>query len=284
MRVGRGEVDLSHPQLTITIAIQPGTFNSFMQRGELTDAGLFNRFLIARPSWSINSDRMPNGEVPENIRAGWRLLIKDLAKIPDQGHHGWLLDFTDEARAAFDAMRLKFRKLQKPGELFAPFDGYGPKFDANISRIVGLLHCLYIAECGRSSMGYAEQLIEIATVERAECIADYFAQHAAATFTGAGMDEREQRAAIVLKCCREWIRSGSDSISRNGVGQLFIDARTLQMSLTGQRRILKNRNDLIDGCNLLVEHGWFREAENPTSIKRGPAGTWFELHPTAFSE
>ena len=56
------------------------------------------------------------------------------------------------------------------------------------------------------------------------------------------------------------------------------------MSLTGQRRILKNRNDLIDGCSLLVEHGWFREAENPTPIKRGPAGTWFELHPTAFSE
>jgi len=285
LRVGRGEVDLSHPQLSVAIALQPSAFESFAKRGDMVDAGLFNRFLIARPKWAGDLDRMPSGEVPRPVRERWAFLVRDLVRIPDRGHHGWLLDFTPEARSTFDAIRLRFRQMRRDGGLFAAFDAYAPKFDANVCRLVGLLHCAELAAHGESADGYDGKPIGVETVERAARIADYFAHHAAATFAAAGMDERERRAQIILKRCSEWSRtSGDERIYRQPSGRLFVDVRTLQRDAAGDRRILKNRADVIDGCGLLVELGWLRKADQRPKKGRGPTGSWYELHPTAFAD
>jgi len=284
LRAGRGEVNLDHPQLSVSVALQPDTFEKFLRNDDLADAGLFNRFLIARIDWNQDFDKLPSGEVKRAVRAKWDLMVRQLAKLPDQGANGWELGFTPIARQMLDELRTKFRQHQKADGFFARYPGYATKFDQNLIRIVGVLHmaeCAANDECERFDQWTA---IEPETVERAGLIADYFAAHAVGTLSAAGISEEERGAAIVRERINAWLadpKTAADKFTRKS-GRTFLDLRTLQRDATGDRRTMRTRGDLIKACEVLVERDWLREAKRPIP-GRGPAGTWYELHPIAFS-
>jgi hypothetical protein len=283
MRSGRGEVNLEHPQLSVAVALQPETFSTFLQHDGLSDAGLFNRFLLARTDWNQDFDGMPSGEVKQRVLARWNLLVREVAKIPDRGHNGWELGFTDRALQALNEQRKKFRAERKVGGYFERHQAYAEKFDGNLIRLVGLLHIAEMATNGECGEIETYSAIEPEAVERAGRIMDYFAAHAVGILSAAAITPEDRGAAIVRDRLQSWMADPKDAREKfeRKAGRVFVSLRNLQRYLSGERRFLRNRAELEAACEVLVENGWLRKAKRPVA-GRGPTGTWWELNPSAF--
>lgn len=284
IRAGRGEVNLEHPQLSVAVALQPQTFSKFLQHDGLSDAGLFNRFLLARTDWDQNFDSMPSGEVKQRAIAQWNLLVREVAKIPDRGHNGWHLGFTDRARQVLMAQRAKFRAERDPDGYFERLQEYAEKFDGNLIRVVGLLHIAEVATNGECGEIATYSAIETETVERAVRIMDYFAAHAVGILSAAAVTPEDRGAAIVRDRLQSWMANPKDAREKfeRKAGRVYVSLRNLQRYLSGGRRFLRDRAQVEAACEVLVENGWLRKAKRPVA-GRGPAGSWWELHPSAFS-
>lgn len=250
-RIGRGTLTVADARLSMIGGIQPGPLSELMlqARRGAADDGMIERFLIAWPdapgTWR-DVDRWPNNE---SKRRAWetfeRLDILTPASLNAQmdtagdGTPSGLpfLRFSDESREAFGEWRTELEAKLRGAEAEG-LEGALSKFRHHVPALALTMH---IVDGGKGPVTRAPTM-------RALALAEYFESHARRLHaSGRRVTLRAARAVLdKLKGAELPVPFTARDVYRN------------------QWSGLSDRATVVDALDLLVAHGWLREANIET--------------------
>jgi hypothetical protein len=257
-RVGRPPEFVKRPALTLGLAVQPEVLRGLTSRPGFRGRGLLGRFLYSLPENLLGSRKVDNDPVPDLVKSTYAMNVKRLlALVSDEPVTGESIE-PKILRMAPDAQR-KMREfaawiepqLAESGELGGMTDWAG-KLAGAVARIAGVLHCMECVSKGTGGRKPWEEKISDDIVERAVKIGRYLIPHAQAAFAEMGTDPTVEEAKHVLR----WIE-------RKGV-----DTFTKREAFEGTKGRFRRVTALEPALDLLVAHGYIREAESPE--RKGP--------------
>jgi hypothetical protein len=249
-RVGRPPEYVSHPALTIGLAVQPEVIRGLAQKPEFRGRGLLARFLYALPTSLLGRRDVNALSAPESAVLDYQDRVLALLSLPiEKDEHGEACPhmLTLEAGARGRLQRLEAwvePQLSEFGELGRMTD-WGGKIVGAVARIAGLLHMAALAGTGEP---WKESISE-ATVERAIAIGMYLIPHAKAAFAEMGADENVEKAKALLR----WIEhKGIELFTKRDVHQ-------------GTRGTFRRATDVDAPLAVLVERGFIRPREETST-------------------
>jgi replicative DNA helicase len=263
MRVGRLSRDSEHidkPALTMGLAVQPEILRDIAGMPGFRGLGLLARILFAVPENTvgrrkIGADPIPT-EVAADYHAGLHALVLTLAEWTDPA----VLVLTPEANDLILEIERQVEPRLAPGGAWAHIVDWGSKYTGAVVRIAGLIH---LAEHLRNGWGTP---VDVATVERAAQIGEYYAAHALGAFDDMGADLATRNARMILA----WIeRTGTSAFTKR---ELF---RALKSSA------IPTAADFDAPLGVLEAHGYLRQLDPPTPKRAGgrPPSPSFLVHP-----
>jgi hypothetical protein len=211
-RTLREPVFLRAPLLTLALAVQPSVIQALAKRPDLRGRGMWGRFLYSYPRSLIGSRTLETPPIDPLVRGAYERSVLTLAR--QQRQHEGVLSFTPEASRCFlEANRPVEAGMGPGGELDGMRDWAG-KWRGAVARLAGLLHLADHPEANVES-------IEVATVEKAIVLGQYFLAHAQHTFNvemaASEEDRQAQRAWEVIER-KGWERVTPAQLARYGKG------------------------------------------------------------------
>ena len=237
--------------------IQPAVLDAIAARRDFRGRGLLARFLYARPISRVGHRLIPAPAVDAETQADYAAEVQALAS----SLAGWsgdpaVLRLTPEASDAVTAIEAAVEPtLAGNGEL-ATLADWGGKFVGAVLRIAGNLHFgVHGAEAFRVP-------IDVATMNNAAEIGEYFKACAINTFAEMGIDEATADAVYLLDRVH---RLGCDEVSERDV---YMATRSRFRTVTDMRPALTR----------VVDHGWLIALPTASPPDKGrPASPRYEV-------
>lgn len=219
-RVGRPDVYLDSPALTMALAIQPEVIRGIADNSAFRGRGLLGRFLYAVPKSWIGRRKIATPPVSEVTRLAYAHAIKSLSLVePAEDGRPHEIRLSSEAVVSFKAFCESLEAELGSGSLESMQD-WGGKLAGATLRIAAVIHVAYHID-----EGGLDQDIDLNTIERAQRIASWAIPHAAAALEllNATHNETREDAAYILR----WLRNSR-------LNEPTFDRRDVQRH--GQRR------------------------------------------------
>ncbi len=242
-RVGRPPEYVSHPALTIGLAVQPEVLAGLVSKQGFRGRGLLGRFLYSLPlnllgRRKIGAQPLSDEISKEYYRNICKLLELPLDKDEERQIQSHVLRFSNDALEKFRKFEAWIEPRLAEFGLLGHMTDWAGKLAGAVARIAGLLH---LAEHSGEAAPWNTQ-ISLATVEKAICLGEYFIPHAQAAYAAMGADPAIEDAKRVL----EWIRKeGCPEFTK----------RNAYQSLKGY---FKQVAQLEPALAILCEHGYIR--------------------------
>ena len=261
-RIGRDNLIVDEPYLTIGLTVQPQVISNLSKRPELAGRGLTARFMYSVPADNVGHRDFTRRGVRANQAVIDRYeehvtdMLRRMASFLTPG----TLTLTDEAADLFAEFRQSIEDRRVPGGDLRPLAEWSVKLEASTLRLVGLLHLAH----GRPAHGDIDGDMVTAALE----VADYWIEHAFAVHDMWGTDEIMVQARMIL----DWLaKRGLDTFTGRDV-------------YTAHRRQFPKAEMIEEPVRLLVERGWVRPLE-PVEIVTGKRGKTlgFEVNPALFN-
>jgi replicative DNA helicase len=264
-RKGREPERIEQPALTIVVTIQPQVLLDIARRPALRGRGLLARVLYCLPPDMVGFRRIEVDTVPDDVRGECHRQVKALALSLAEWTDPAVLVLTPEARRLLSGYQEEIEpRLRASGGDLADLRDWASKLAGAVVRLAGLLHL-----AGHLTDGY-QRPVEAGTMERAIQLGRYFTEHARAAFRQMGMDPLIGDAHAVLG----WIkRNQAAEVSKR---DLFNGVRSTRFQKAA---------DLDECLAVLLDHGYLRLVEPPSTTKRGgrPSSPRYAVHPEALS-
>lgn len=184
-------VTVSHPALTIGLAVQPDVLHGLARDRIFRERGLLARFLFSVPVTELGRRTFDGPAVPQAVREGYCSAILWLCRHPPIEVP---LTLAPEAFETWRDFALEVECDRGPGGRFSGLLDWSGKLPGLVARLAGILHCVEGAAGGRISPQVPQpRMAEAVTLGR------YAAQHALAAFGMMGADASDTDAKTVLQ-------------------------------------------------------------------------------------
>lgn len=248
-RQTREGASIDKPALTVCVMAQPVVLRQFGGNAGLAGRGLPARFLFALPASMAGYRPVDTPPVPEQVTAGYRHRVHDLAATFAEWTDPAVVVLTDDARQVRRAAAEQVEAELRPGGSLHDMREWGNKLSGATLRLAGLLHVAHHpADAWR-------QPIDADRMADAVRLAEFFAAH-----------YRTAVAAITADTATETARRVLTIVTAKGM--TTFTRRELHRRC---HRQLPRAADVTAVLDVLTAHGWIRTTE---------AGG-YEVHPRA---
>lgn len=135
-RVGRGNITIQRPLLSIGLLTQPKRFKEFISNGDFDGNGFLNRFLFAFPNAPERyKDTAP--AIPEPVQAAYNDLIFRLLSLPESNK---AIEHDRESKLIFHDLHEYLQDSKQSGGIFEFLPQYAEKQLSNALKIAAILH------------------------------------------------------------------------------------------------------------------------------------------------
>jgi replicative DNA helicase len=262
-RQGRPPQYIPSPALTIGLMVQPRIIEAIAANPDFVGRGLLARFLYATPESKVGfrlSTAIPVSANTESQYSHWiKKLASDMAGWVDDPAVLMLDPYAEaQVRKIQDAVE---PTLAGEGELASPssLTEWGGKYVGAVVRIAGLLHLGQHGEAGHSYP------VELATIQAAERIGQYFKAAAINVFSHLGADSDTADAVYLLGRVQF-------------LGQDEVSERDLMVASSRPR--FPTKAAMLPALKRLVDHGYLLQLEPPKPTGGRPASPRYKTHPT----
>jgi len=261
-RVGRGTLVVRRPRLSIGLTVQPDVIAAVGKNKELVGRGLTARFMYVIPADTVGSRSKSRDSTYDDTTAELyaRHIIKIAEGLPEIGAEEAQLELSPASVRRFSAWQDQREALLGPFGQLRYMAEWIAKCDSTTTRLAGLLH---IAD------GTDSNVIDVATLERAIEVGDYWTEHAKAAFDIMGASDDIGHARYI----HAWLKTRA-----NGETITF-----REIHRNGAIRRVETPADLVPAIDILVEHGLLRQRFDGGligQIGRGKPSPEFDLHPS----
>ncbi|GAA1546815.1 hypothetical protein GCM10009827_078780 [Dactylosporangium maewongense] len=260
LRVDRRSRPAEHidsPALTLGLAVQPEVLRDIAQMPGFRGKGLLARILFSLPENTVGRRTPGARSVPTEVAHAYTRDLGDLVLGLAALREPAVIPLTAEADAAVLAIECDVEPKLCAIGAWGHIVDWGSKYTGAVVRIAGLLHL--------GDHLNTDKPIDAGTINRAEAIGRYFADHALLAFDDMGADPTVEDARYVLA----WIeRTATGRFTKR---ELF--------SAVARGRFPK-AGDLDPALNLLQAHGYIRAEPVPVRAGSGrpPSPAWL-AHP-----
>ena len=266
-RVGRPPEQVSHPALTVGLAVQPAVLAGLAGQKGFRGKGLLGRFAYSLPPNNLGRRVIEPPQLAEQVREDFKRSLRVLLALPlnvdEQGSAKteFLRLSTEAAKRVTEFQAWVEPQLADHAELGTMTDWAG-KLVGLVARIAGLLH---MAEHWNADAPWTVP-IACETVEAAVRIGEYLIPHARAAFALMGADPAVEDAKRVLAWIRrKGLRTFSKRDAFNGLRGRF-------------RKVL----DLDPVLSALVDRNYIRQIDaEPRSGPGQKPSPQYEVNPLA---
>jgi hypothetical protein len=275
LRVGRNEVRVPNPAMTLGLTVQPDVIRGFCECASMIARGYVARFLYSWPQTLVGRRNCRPVAMPVAVAEEYRRLVAQIWDITVPEIAGrWQPHVLQFNAAAHEAM-VEFSEWLEPQ--LPDLDhlaGWPEKLAGAVARIAGILH---VADRVADRAGGSwHEPIGRETVERAIRLGrDYYLPHALVTFQAM----ESNPVVAVAKRILTWLTSLSVNHVDNVNGPLCVSRRDVHRA---GGRAFPTADALDPVLDLLVKHYWIR----PTGEGRpgrGAASPTFEVNPAVRS-
>lgn len=262
-RVGRQNISLKNPRLTVLLMAQPSLTADFIGNDSFSGRGLCARFLYSFPESQVGKRAFRTEPIPEDVRRNYESLIRELADfVFDWDIDDPTLTLSDEALAELESYHTQVEPDRANMEDI--LQAWSGKAEGNIVRIAALL---YLAQ-HHGQPG----VIDGDTMKSAVKIGWYFTQSAEIAFQAFRETKAEQDARHILR-----------KLLSDGFKQYRKDLSLTKNELFTRLRCSRfpSVESLHQGLKELQERGYIAQEYVRTGGKGRPSPTIF-LNPEVF--
>lgn len=238
-RIGRKNVSLQRPRLTMCVAAQPVVMEGLMSDRQYVDTGMMSRFLfgIVLESISKVGKRTVTGApISYDVKAAYECKVTQL--LDYQPEEMQTLKLSTEAFKAYEGL-FNYIEPRIRDEFYFMQDWVG-KLPGQALRLAGILHCFAVPNPEQHE-------ISMEVMGAAVDLAVFFLKHAKAAYGVMGSDPKVSDAKYILK-------------KLDGVKQ--ITKRDLFNQCRGR---FKKMDELEPVIALLLDHNYLREMTPPST-------------------
>jgi hypothetical protein len=202
-RVGRGDVFLANPNITMALSTQPSVVRDMCANHVLDHRGMLSRFIFCMPESLVGfRDVYDNRRVDPQLARAWELtlhgigLMVDPSPVDESCKVMPTLVFEQQALAIFDNFRDKVEKSSGPNGDLSAIQAWVSKHSGRVMRIAALLHL--------ANGGTLAEEIKSICMENAIRIGDWCLEQALSVLLAEGpeaefMASQEQCEKIIRK-------------------------------------------------------------------------------------
>lgn len=246
LRIGREEVRVDRPALTIVSACQPVVLERLRRRpGELERRGVMGRFLFCVPRTRVGYRALTHDTISVAVMERYREEVRRLFAMRTEAPPRVL-------RLSFEPMASLFARGEvavRPGGSAAHMKSWVSRLSSHTARLAGLLHL---------AGGEESLIVSDETLHAAVRLADFYWLHALGVWAMAGGDEQTGRALQLFDYCARRVAEQRTPFT----------VRDLHRSASA---VFPTRADIAAPIALLVESGYLRLVTQPRSEKGGNA-------------
>ncbi len=241
VRVGRGDVDLKNPYLTVCLAVQPQVIADIMDNKDFRGRGLLARFLYSVPNTRVGERGYRTKAVDPAVRAKYEELCEELLKTDSDPEFPRVIKLSKEADELAEEFYQWIEK-QLTNEL-EEIEDWAGKLHGNTMRIAGVLHIVKHYKDGPVAHPVSGE-----TMASAIEIGKYYLEHSKAAFDIMGLSDPPdvQDAKYIIS------RLDTNNKNTNNTKN-EITKRDLWQLCKGH---FKEVEEMEPGLQCLVEHGY----------------------------
>lgn len=243
VRVGSGSIELNHPLLTISLAVQPQIIKDIMGNEDFRGRGLLARFLYSIPDTMVGSRVYNSKPVNQEVRKKYEELVNKLLNIEDFSEFfDRVITLSKEANKLSEEYNQWIEK-QLNGEL-EEIEDWAGKLHGNTMRIAGIFHIVKY-ECNAVNIPLEEN-----TMKAAIEVGKYYLEHSKQAFDIMGMSEPQE------------VKEAKYILSRIGINDR--NDKNDKIKSISKRELLRlcqkfhSVEEMEPGLKCLEEHGYIR--------------------------
>ena len=244
VRAGSASIELNHPLLTISLAVQPQIIRDIMENKDFRGRGLLARFLYSIPT-TIVGNRVYNSQpVNQDVRKKYEELVNRLLVIANfSDFFDKVITLSKEADKLSEEYNQWIEK-QLNGEL-EEIEDWAGKLHGNTMRIAGIFHIVKY-ECNAVIVP-----LEESTMKAAIEVGKYYLEHSRQAFDIMGISEPQEvrDAKYILS------RIGDNTKSTKNTNIQCISRRDVWQLCKGHFHSVE---EMDPGLKCLEEHGYIR--------------------------
>ncbi|MGH2803329.1 MAG: DUF3987 domain-containing protein, partial [Thermoleophilaceae bacterium] len=250
---------VTHPALTLGLAVQPEVLADIAAMPGFRGRGLLARILYALPANTVGHRHIGAPAIPDTTTATYhhnlRALTLSLAPLDPPA----ALTLADDANQHMLALEAQLEPRLADGADLTHITDWAAKLNGAIARLAALIHLATHLRHG------FDQPISTDTLQAAARLGHYYLAHALATFDLMHADPTVDAAHTIL----DWItRTHTPRFTRR---QLFTAISRARFPKT---------TDLDAPLTLLENHGYLRRVPTPTPNRPGrPPAPTYDVHP-----
>ena len=264
-RIGRSSESISHPALTVLLAVQPSVLSGMMSNGTFRGRGLTARFMYCMPQSKVGDRKYRTQPIPDEVSRCYEILIRNLLneetpKTPE------LILLSPEADALLEAFAGEVEGKLKTE--YSDIPDWAGKLVGAVLRISGLLcrasnvTCVDFLDISDSMVVSREEMAGAIAIGR------YFTEHSRAAYSLMGADDLVKQSQYTL-----------DAIVKNGL--LEFTRRDIMRIC----RSFKTADAVQPVLNHLADLGYVALKETEQTFGKGrPANPTYLVNPLLYRQ
>lgn len=264
-RIGRSSESISHPALTVLLAVQPSVLSGMMSNGVFRGRGLTARFMYCMPQSKVGDRKYRTQPIPDEVSRCYEVTIRNLLqeetpKPPE------LIRLSPEADKLLEAFAGEVEGKLKTE--YSDIPDWAGKLVGAVLRISGLLSRAANAHCSDFLDLSDSMIVDEATMAGAIAIGRYFTEHSRAAYSLMGADDLVKQSQYTL-----------DAITKNGL-QEFSRRDIMRMC-----RSFKKAEQVQPVLNHLADLGYVALKETEQTFGKGrPANPTYLVNPLLYRQ
>ena len=262
-RIGRSSESISHPALTVLLAVQPSVLSGMMSNGVFRGRGLTARFMYCMPRSKVGERKYRSEPIPTEVDRCYEVMIRNLLneekpQTPD------LIYLSPEADKLLEGFACEVEGKLKSE--YADIPDWAGKLVGAVLRISGLLCRAANAHCSDFLDLSDSMVVDEATMVGAIAIGRYFTEHSRAAYSLMGADDLVKQSQYTL-----------DAIVKNGLTE-FTRRDIMRMC-----RSFKKVEQVQPVLNHLADLGYVALKETEQAFGKGrPANPTYLVNPLLY--
>ena len=264
-RVGRSSESISHPALTVLLAVQPSVLSGIMSNGTFRGRGLTARFMYCMPQSRVGDRKYRTQPIPDKVSHCYEVLIRNLLneetpKTPE------LIYLSPEADKLLEDFACEIESKLKTE--YADIPDWAGKLVGAVLRISGLLCRASNATCVDFLDIPDSMVVSEEEMSGAIAIGRYFTEHSRAAYSLMGADDLVKQSQYTL-----------DAIVKNGL--LEFTRRDIMRIC----RSFKTADAVQPVLNHLADLGYVAQKETEQTFSKGrPANLTYLVNPLLYRQ
>lgn len=262
-RIGRSSESISHPALTVLLAVQPSVLSGIMSNGVFRGRGLTARFMYCMPQSKVGDRKYRTQPIPDEVSRCYEVLIRNLLqeetpKTPE------LIRLSPEADKLLEEFACAVESRLKTE--YSDIPDWAGKLVGAVLRISGLLCRAANAHCSDFLDLSDSMIVDGETMASAIAVGRYFTEHSRAAYSLMGADDLIKQSQYTL-----------DAIMKNGLLE-FTRRDIMRMC-----RSFKKVEQVQPVLNHLADLGYVALKETEQTFGKGrPANPTYLVNPLLY--